>query len=102
MLKIKDKMQVLESEISLYDKKISDYQGELDKYSDKISGLKGLVYKNNNKLQDNTREITDLNYKISSLEENINNGGMFHMRLSVCYIIRYLVEYMELLVVWLR
>lgn len=75
MLKIKDKMQVLESEISLYDKKISDYQGELDKYSDKISGLKGLVYKNNNKLQDNTREITDLNYKISSLEENINNGG---------------------------
>lgn len=75
MLKVKDKMQVINADISLYDKLVRDYQVEIDKYTDKLDGLKKRIFKYNEKMQENTRMITDLNYRINSLEENINNFG---------------------------
>lgn len=71
----KHEVNSLKDKTFIYDKRIKDYENEIDKNKNKYNDIKDKLFKNNNKIEENNRIITDLNYKINYLEESINNGG---------------------------
>lgn len=75
ILSKKNEVNTLRDKTFIYDKKIKDYESEIDKNKNKYNDIKNKLFKENNQVNENNRVITDLNYKINYLEELINNGG---------------------------
>lgn len=75
LLSKKNEIKSISDKIEIITKKIINYDLEITKYTDRCNEIKNISYKKNEKINNNNRMITDLNYKINYLEDSINNGG---------------------------
>lgn len=64
----------LNNELSLINEKIKVREEDILNNTTKYNEIKNNLNKYNTKINDNNRLITDLNYKITYLEDSINNG----------------------------
>lgn len=75
LLSKKNEVKNISDKIEIINKKIINYDLEITKYTNKYNEIKNICYKKNEKINNNNRMVTDLNYKINYLEDSINNGG---------------------------
>ena len=75
LLEKKDLFGGISNEIKLLNEKIRLIKGDIDKNTDSYNTIKSNITSINNKINDNDRLITNLNYNISYLEDTINNDG---------------------------
>ena len=70
-----NELNSLNNDIDLLKEKIKIREEDINNNNIKYNDIKNNINKYNKIIDDNNREITNINYKINYLEESINNGG---------------------------